>query len=57
MAVIPKSVHPEQIRENMDIFDFALTAEEMAALAALDRAEALIGNPAAPELVEMARQW
>ena len=33
------------------------TAEEMAALAALDRAEALIGNPAAPELVEMARQW
>lgn len=57
MAVIPKSVHPERIRENMDIFDFALTAEEMAALAALDRAEALIGNPAAPELVEMARQW
>ena len=57
VAVIPKSVHPERIRENMDIFDFALTAEEMAALAALDRAEALIGNPAAPELVEMARQW
>ena len=57
VAVIHKSVHPERIRENMDIFDFALTAEEMAALAALDRAEALIGNPAAPELVEMARQW
>ena len=57
VAVIHKSVHPERIRENMDIFDFALTAEEMAALAALDRAEARIGNPAAPELVEMARQW
>ncbi|MDX2561112.1 aldo/keto reductase [Streptomyces sp. TX20-6-3] len=36
-VVIPKSVTPARIRENIDVFDFALSAEEMAALGALDR--------------------
>lgn len=35
--VIPKSVTPARIRENIDVFDFTLTDEEMAAIAALDR--------------------
>ncbi|WP_328946653.1 aldo/keto reductase [Streptomyces sp. NBC_00250] len=36
-VVIPKSVTPSRIRENIDVFDFALSDEEMSALGGLDR--------------------
>ena len=36
VVVIPKSVRAERMRENIDIFDFTLTSDEMAAIAALD---------------------
>ncbi|KFI48951.1 aldo/keto reductase [Bifidobacterium biavatii] len=32
MVVLPKSVHAERIRQNIDVFDFALTADDMAAI-------------------------
>ncbi|GAA3159508.1 MULTISPECIES: aldo/keto reductase [Streptomyces] len=35
--VIPKSVTPARIRQNLDVFDFTLTDEDMAAIAAGDR--------------------
>ena len=34
---IPKSVTPERIRSNLDVFDFVLGDDDMAAIAALDR--------------------
>ena len=37
IAVIPKTVSPERMSENIDIFDFSLTADELQAIAALDR--------------------
>jgi 2,5-diketo-D-gluconate reductase A len=37
--VFPKSVNPERIRENIDIFDFELTADDVAAIHALNRNE------------------
>ena len=38
--VFPKSVRKERLAENFDVFDFALTTDEIAALAALDKGEA-----------------
>ncbi|WP_166391293.1 aldo/keto reductase [Nocardioides ochotonae] len=35
--VFPKSMSPERMRENFEIFDFTLTADEVAEIAALDR--------------------
>ncbi|MFI5615596.1 aldo/keto reductase, partial [Amycolatopsis sp. NPDC051903] len=36
-VVIPKSVTPSRVAENLDVFDFTLTDDEVAALSALDR--------------------
>jgi diketogulonate reductase-like aldo/keto reductase len=33
LPVIPKSSHPERLKENAAIFDFALTSSDMEALA------------------------
>lgn len=39
VAVIPKSIHEERIRENFDLWDFSLTDGEMEEIRALERGE------------------
>src|SRR5215212_4137716 len=46
IVVIPKSVTPERIRENIDLFDFELSHEDMDRIAQLDRGERLGPDPA-----------
>ncbi len=57
IAIIPRSTKPEHIKENFNLFDFALTADEMAQLIALDKKEPLIGKSETPELVEFSLTW
>lgn len=57
VIVIPKSVHENRIKENIDIFDFSLTKEEIALLSALDKNEPMIGKPEVPDFTEFAMTW
>lgn len=52
VVLIPKSIHKERIKENFNIFDFALTAEEMAEIEKLDGAESLFFSHYDPQTVE-----
>lgn len=52
IAVIPKSTHVERMLENLDVFDFTLTPEDMAAVAALDERQSAFFSHQDPTMVE-----
>ncbi len=53
VVVIPKSAHKERMEQNFNVFDFALTAEDLQAIAALDEGASLFFSHADPFMVEM----
>ena len=40
LVTVPKASSPDRLRQNLEIFDFTLSTEDVAALSALDRGEA-----------------
>lgn len=52
VVIIPKSVHKERMKQNFELFDFSLTAEDMAAIEALDSEESLFFSHYDPKTVE-----
>ncbi len=53
VVVIPKSTHKERMIQNMDVFDFALDDQDMAAIEALDEGQSLFFSHYDPATVEM----
>ena len=52
VVVIPKSVHRERMEENLDVFDFELTSDEMAQIAALDTKTSSFFSHSDPAMVQ-----
>lgn len=51
VVAIPKSVRADRMAENIDIFDFELTDDQLAAVAALDTGETLFFDHHDPAMV------
>lgn len=52
IVVIPKSTHIERMKENLDVFDFELSAADMDAIAALDKNTSSFFSHTDPAMVE-----
>lgn len=52
VVVIPKSTHKERMEQNLDVFDFFLSTEDMDAIAKLDKSESLFFSHYDPDTVK-----
>lgn len=57
VIIIPKSTHIERMRQNIDIFDFSLSDEDMAAIATLDTGKSLFFDHHDAETARMFMGW
>jgi len=51
VVAVAKSVRPDRMADNLDIFDFELTDEQMARIASLDTGESLFFSHRDPAMV------
>lgn len=57
VIIIPKSVHIERMEQNLDIFNFELTDEEMAEIATLDTGKSLFFDHHDAETTKLFMSW
>ena len=57
VVIIPKSTHRERMEENFNIWDFALSEEDMTAIAALDLGHSEIIDHSAAETAKFLNSW
>ena len=57
VVVIPKTVHEERMRQNFDVFDFALSDGDMAKIAAMDIGHSEIVNHFDPKWIKTLHGW
>ena len=51
VVVIPKSVNPDRMAQNLDVFDFALSADDLAQIATLDEGTSQFFDHRDPDMV------
>ena len=56
VVVIPKSVRPDRMAENLDVFNFELSSEELALIAAMDTEASLFFDHRDPQMVSFLGQ-
>ena len=54
IVIIPKSTHKDRIKQNLDIFDFELTEDEMTQLKQLDENKSMWAEYDDPMIVQYA---
>lgn len=57
VIIIPKSTHIERMRQNLDIFDFSLSDDDMAAIATLDTGKSLFFDHHDAQTARMFMGW
>lgn len=57
VVVIPQTVHEDRMKQNLDVFDFTLSQEDMEEIKTMDIGHSKIVNHFAPQRGTMPQLW